>query len=177
MHLQSIGHDAIQSHALDSIYIPATTTSLTSTSLLSCGHLRRVVVSPQNPVYDSRNDCNGIVVTAINQLLTGFPGTRIPRSITSLSDEAFNSLDLEELTIPAQITRIGPWSLVSRIGRIYLESPVPPAYDSEGGQLTIVAYGVGLYPNPDIYVPSGSLDAYAKARGIETIMYMNGGEA
>ena len=172
MHLQSIGHDAIESHAIDSIYIPAATTSLTSTSLLSCGHLRRVVVSPQNPVYDSRDNCNGIVVTATNQLLTGFPGTRIPRSVTSLSDEAFNSLDLEELTIPAQITRIGPWSLVSSIGRIYLESPVPPAYDSEGGQLLIVAYGIGLYPNPDVYVPIGSLEAYAKADGWNRLAHL-----
>ena len=172
MHLQSIGHDAIQSHAIDSIYIPAATTSLTSTSLMSCKHLRRVVVSPQNPVYDSRDNSNGIVVTATNQLLTGFPGTRIPRSVTSLSDEAFNSLDLEELTIPAQITRIGPWSLVSSIGRIYLESPVPPAYDSEGGQLLIVAYGAGLYPNPDVYVPIGSLEAYAKADGWNRLAHL-----
>ena len=42
---------------------------------------------------------------------------------------AFNFFNPEELTIPAQITHIGPWSLATYVSRLYLESPVPPTFD------------------------------------------------
>ena len=71
----------------------------------------------------------------------------------------------KELTIPAQITRIGPWSLATPIGRLYMESPVPPSFDSQGGTLNIIHPADEEYPGPEIFVPVGSADAYRKAEG------------
>ena len=88
--LERIDNDAILRCGIDSIYIPAATTSIATTGVSACEHLMRVVVSPQNPVYDSRDNCNAIIESRTNMLVSGSAVAHIPRSVTSLSDEAFN---------------------------------------------------------------------------------------
>ena len=163
--LERIDNDAFLACGLRSIYIPAATTSIATTAISACRHLTRVVVSPQNPVYDSRDNCNAIIDSRTNMMVSGSAVARIPRSVTSLSDEAFNFFDPTELTIPAQITRIGPWTFATRIGRVYLESSIPPAFDSQGGRILLIPPAYDDYPGPEIYVPIGSLPAYEKADG------------
>ena len=90
---------------------------------------------------------------------------RIPRSVTSLSDEAFNWFAPEEVFIPSQITYIGPWTFATWIDRVYLESPVPPFFDSQNGQLNIINPGSEGFSDPEIYVLIGSHDDYARADG------------
>ena len=165
--LQTIEHDAFLVSGLRSIYIPAATTSIATTAVSSCRQLTSVVVSPDNPVYDSRDSCNAIIETRSNMMVSGSTVATIPRSVTSLSDECFNFFNPKELTIPAQITRIGPWSLATFVEHLYLESPVPPAFDSQGGQLHLIQPLDEGDPYSDlgIYVPAGSADAYRKAEG------------
>ena len=165
--LQTIEHDAFLDSGLRSIYIPAATTSIATTAVSSCRQLTSVVVSPDNPVYDSRDSCNAIIETRSNMMVSGSTVATIPRSVTSLSDECFNFFNPKELTIPAQITRIGPWSLATFVERLYLESPVPPTFDSQGGQLHLIHPLDEDDPYSDlvIYVPVGSADAYRQAEG------------
>ena len=131
----------------------------------SCRQLTSVVVSPDNPVYDSRDSCNAIIETRTNMMVSGSTEATIPRSVTSLSDECFNFFNPKELTIPAQITRIGPWSLATFVEHLYLESPVPPAFDSQGGHLHLIQPPDEQHPHLNIYVPAGSADAYRQAEG------------
>ena len=165
--LQTIEHDAFLDSGLRSIYIPAATTSIATTAVSSCRQLTSVVVSPDNPVYDSRDSCNAIIETRTNMMVSGSTVATIPRSVTSLSDECFNFFNPKVLTIPAQITRIGPWSLTTYVERLYLESPVPPTFDSQGGQLHLIHPLDEDDPYSDlvIYVPVGSADAYRQAEG------------
>ncbi len=163
--LQTIEHDAFLVSGLRSIYIPAATTSIATTAVSSCRQLTSVVVSPDNPVYDSRDSCNAIIETRTNMMVSGSTVATIPRSVTSLSDECFNFFNPKELTIPAQITRIGPWSLATFVERLYLESPVPPAFDSQGGHLHLIQPPDEQHPHLNIYVPAGSADAYRQAEG------------
>ncbi len=165
--LQTIEHDAFLDSGLRSIYIPAATTSIATTAVSSCRQLTSVVVSPDNPVYDSRDSCNAIIETRTNMMVSGSTVATIPRSVTSLSDECFNFFNPKVLTIPAQITRIGPWSLATYVQRLYLESPVPPTFDSQGGQLHLIHPLDEDDPYSDlaIYVPAGSADAYRQAEG------------
>ena len=165
--LQTIEHDAFLDSGLRSIYIPAATTSIATTAVSSCRQLTSVVVSPDNPVYDSRDSCNAIIETRTNMMVSGSTVATIPRSVTSLSDECFNFFNPKVLTIPAQITRIGPWSLSTYVERLYLESPVPPTFDSQGGQLHLIHPLDEDDPYSDlvIYVPVGSADAYRQAEG------------
>ena len=163
--LQTIEHDAFIDSGLRSIYIPAATTSIATTAMSSCRQLTSVVVSPDNPVYDSRDSCNAIIETQTNMMVSGSTVATIPRSVTSLSDECFNFFNPKELTIPAQITRIGPWSLATFVEHLYLESPVPPAFDSQGGHLHLIQPPDEQHPHLNIYVPAGSADAYRQAEG------------
>ena len=163
--LQSIEHDALIKTGMHSIRIPAATTSIATTGVSACLLLTDIVVDSANPVYDSRDNCNAIIETKTNMMVSGGVATRIPRSVTSLSDECFNDLFLDELTIPAQIKRIGPWSLATQINRLYMESPVPPTFDSQGGTIHLVMTAIGDYPGPEIFVPAGAVDAYQHAEG------------
>ena len=163
--LQSIEHDAFVMAGLRSIRIPAATTSIATTAVSACQQLTSVVVDPTNPVYDSRDNCNAIIETQTNMMVSGSTVARIPRSVTTLSDECFNFFNPKELTIPAQIRRIGPWTLATHIGRLYMESPVPPVFDSQDGTLNLIDHGDESHPEPEIYVPVGSAEAYRKAEG------------
>lgn len=163
--LQSIEHDAFVVSGLRSIRIPASTTSIATTAISACQQLTSVVVSPDNPVYDSRDSCNAIIETRTNMMVSASARAHIPPSVTSLSDEAFNFFNPEELTIPAQITHIGPWSLATHVSRLYMESPIPPTFDSQGGQLHIIQLPNEEHPDLEIFVPVGSAEAYRQAEG------------
>jgi len=72
-----------------------------------CPQLEKIVVAEGNLVYDSREDCNGIIITSSNSLLTGCKKTIIPSSVTSIGG-AFNGCStLMEIQIPSSVTSIG----------------------------------------------------------------------
>lgn len=159
--LERIDHDAFGLNQFSSIFIPAATTSIATTAVSENYKLTQVTVSPDNPVYDSRENCNAIIHTATNCMISASHVARIPRSIASLSDEAFNWFYPEDLFIPDNITYIGPWTFATWVDRVYLESPTPPYYDSQNGQLNLFEGD----PDPEIYVPIGSSEAYKQADG------------
>ncbi len=163
--IKTIGENAFLGCDLLSVYIPAGTTSIAPTAFGANRHLVEVVVSDENPVYDSRGHCNAIIETDTNQMLSGSVTAVIPRSVTSLSDVCFSWYEREELILPSQITHIGYWSLTSVIGRVYCESPVPPTFDSQGGHNFLFPTAEQGKPEPEIYVPYGSLQAYCQAEG------------
>ena len=60
---------------------------------------------------------------------------------------------------------MGSWTFAGATitGAIYMESPVPPRYDYEGGHFCVVP------DNIPVYVPYGSLEAYRHAYGWEDV--------
>ena len=74
---------------LTSITIPNSVTSLGMPCFASCDGLESIVVESGNRVYDSRENCNAIIETAANTMLSGCKNTTIPNSVTSLGDECF----------------------------------------------------------------------------------------
>ena len=61
-----------------------------------------------NSVYDSRENCNAIIETATNTLITGCKNTIIPNSITKIGYQAFEHCSgLTSVTIPNSVTSIG----------------------------------------------------------------------
>lgn len=160
--LVTIGENAFLDCSLRSIFIPAGVTNIASTAFGSNKYLAKVEVSPDNPVYDSREGCNAIVETETNTMISGSLSAFIPRSVISLSDECFNWFNRPEIIIPAQITSIGPWSFACIFQRVYCESSVPPVYNSLGNSAHLFPLE---HPHPEIYIPYGSLGAYSKAEG------------
>ena len=69
--------------------------------------LSSIVVEEGNPVFDSRNNCNALIKTASNTLITGCKNTVIPEGVTSIGDYAFYQCNgLQSLVIPKSVTSI-----------------------------------------------------------------------
>lgn len=88
------------------IFIPKSVTKIGGTITTSAETIK---VDPENPVYDSRNDCNAIIETNTNTLINGCCGTIIPNSVTKIAECAFHfCLHLpSNFKIPDSVREIG----------------------------------------------------------------------
>ena len=108
----SIGEEAFcECVDLTSITIPNSVTSIGEEAFSYCSGLTTINVEAGNTVYDSRNNCNAIIETATNTLITGCKNTTIPNSVTSIGDGAFSGCSgLTSVTIPNSVTSIGEYA-------------------------------------------------------------------
>ncbi len=89
------------------LYIPSGIQSIGGNSFGYCA-FSGIVVDPENNVYDSRNDCNAIIETSTNELLTGCKNTAIPNTVTAIGDNAFKGITgMTSIEIPNSVVSIG----------------------------------------------------------------------
>ena len=69
--------------------IPNSVTSIGDNPFSGCYGLEQIIVELGNAVYDSRGNCNAIIYTSTNQLISGCKNTIIPSSVTSIGNYAF----------------------------------------------------------------------------------------
>ena len=87
--------------------IPSNVESIGTSSFRYC-EFSGMTVDPENPVFDSRDNCNAIIVTRTNELLTGCVNTVIPNTVTAIGENAFCGLNgLTSIDIPESVTTIG----------------------------------------------------------------------
>lgn len=87
--------------------IPASVTSIGYEAFNGCNDLTSIVVENGNTVYDSRDNCNAIIETESNTLISGCKNTIIPNSVTSIGKSAFYGCrGISALTIPNSVTSI-----------------------------------------------------------------------
>ena len=93
---------------LTSIIIPNSVTSIGDYAFTDCSSLNSIIVEEGNTVYDSRNNCNAIIKTETNELITGCMNTIIPNTVTRIGDFAFDACTgLTSMAIPNSVTSIG----------------------------------------------------------------------
>lgn len=124
----------------------------------SYNNLSSIAVSEENPVYDSRNNCNAIIETSTNKLIVGSQNTVIPDSVTQIGAYAFSGCSgLSSITLPVTVERLGSYAFAycENLSSITSKNRVPP----------IALYQCELFYNvPDdipIYVPYGTASDYA----------------
>ncbi len=101
----------VECSELTSIVIPNSVTSIGDQVLCDCPGLTSIVVESGNPRYDSRNNCNAIIETAINTLIAGCKNTIIPNSVTAIGHYAFmDCTGLTSIVIPNSVTSIGHYA-------------------------------------------------------------------
>ena len=108
----SIGGWSFWFTGLRSINIPSSVTYIGTNPFAGCADLTEVTVESGNPVYDSRNNCNAIILTSNNELLTGCQNTVIPDDVIRIGNNAFYycSTLSGELIIPDNISSIGEYA-------------------------------------------------------------------
>lgn len=135
-------------NGLTSIYIPDSVSVLINSysslyginPFASCRGIISIVVADGNPYLDSRNNCNAIILTATNVLLSGCQNTVVPSTVTTIGRDSFYACTgLTSLTIPTSVTNIvgTPFIGCSGLTSIIVESG-NTVYDSRNNCNAII---------------------------------------
>ena len=170
--------DAFYGTGLTSVTIPEGVTSIGRNAFCNCKALTAITVAPGNPTYDSRNNCNAIVETSTNTLHIGCSTTVIPKGVTSIGYNAFNSCTgLTSVTIPEGVTSIGEAAFLycTDLTSVTIPKSVTSigdhAFSLCTGIETIISYAAtppacGMYAfdkipaEASVYVPCKAVTAY-----------------
>ena len=90
-----------------SLFIPKSLTNIGSDAFRGCSNLESIVVEDGNTKYDSRDNCNALIVTATNTMIQAGPNTFIPTSVTTIYNGAYSEVNIEVLRIPEHIVDFG----------------------------------------------------------------------
>ena len=109
---------------LDSLFIPRGVKSIAQCITAACSGLKSLVVDSENPIYDSRDSCNAIILTAENKLIQGSPTAFIPKSVTAIGDYAFWAAYIpESFSIPNSVKSIGNNAFMGSSNLVHLVIP------------------------------------------------------
>ena len=161
--ITTLGSSIFNSSGISMIYIPKNVSMIFAPLFTNCYNLKSIVVDDQNTTFDSRNGCNGIIVTENNMLLCGNKYTTIPEGVTSISMQCFDFDGITSLVLPRTITSIETGaineclSLSSVVSKI--ETPFTLSYSAFSG----------IKSNCVLTVPYGKRQAYIDAGWTESI--------
>lgn len=106
--LTTIGEGVFSYTKITTIKIPKNLTKIDVGAFEDMHNLTNITVDKDNPIYDSRDNCNAIIKTRNNTLISGCKNTIIPLSVTIIGDRAFyGCIDLPNINIPNNVTQIG----------------------------------------------------------------------
>lgn len=141
-----------------------------------------IQVSEDNPKFDSRDNCNAVIETATNTLLTGCGNTVIPNSVEHIADSAFNCAeDFPELfTIPASIKSIGKmafWATRRVVGdnrqaQTYQIEFAPTSIITNIGEMAFKNANISKVILPNSVVTIGS-EAFEDCYSLEEVAFGN----
>ena len=159
----TIGNSAFSGcSSLTSIVIPGSVTTIGDWTFSSCSSLTSISVAAGNTTYDSRDNCNAIIETASNTLISGCKNTVIPSSVTTIGYGAFHGCTSPSIVIPNSVTTIGDYafkdcsSLTSITSYITADKLIVPGrYAFSGIDKN----------NCTLYVPAGAKETYAATEG------------
>ena len=132
-----------------------------------CSGLEQIAVEVGNKQYDSRDNCNAIIETESNTLISGCKSTVIPNNVVSISHGAFYLCSsLTSISIPNSVTFIGEYAFYGCVGLqgIYSLIETPFALD-------VSAFEVWdndpemIYATVPLYVPKGCKSLYQQTEG------------
>ncbi|MBP3789737.1 MAG: leucine-rich repeat domain-containing protein [Prevotella sp.] len=166
--------------SLTSVRIPGSVTSITNNPFEGCSDLSHIYVEESNSVYDSRDNCNGIIETKTNTFVVGCKCSFIPSSVTSMGNSAFSHCEdinsfytgdnvstieksafsycsgLEYVVIGKRVTSIegSAFAHCTELTDIYCYAESVPS-------LQTTSFTSSLIENATLHVPASSISAYS----------------
>ena len=157
---------------LASLIIPNSVISIGEGVLIGCNGLTSLNVENGNTKYDSRDNCNAIIETETNTLISAINNTIIPNSVTSIADYAFCGLiNMTSMTIPNGVSLIGYRAFMGCSGLTSLA--IPNSVTSIGKE---AFYGCSaltsvIIPNSVIFIGVG---IFSGCSGLTSLKVENG---
>ena len=114
-----------------SLNIPKSLVSISDDAFLYC-RISEIKVDNDNPIYDSRENCNALIEKSSNKLILGSEKTVIPDSVVSIGKKAFYYCTiLKSITIPKSVVSISEDAFLecSSLKKIEVDN-ANPIYDS-----------------------------------------------
>ncbi len=133
------GWGAFNGSTLSQVRIPA---GLTYLERFKDCYIGEISVEEGNPKYDSRNNCNAIVITESNTIFTVSNKTFIPENIVKV---------------------MGDFRPYTEMSSLYCYANVPPELGN--GEKYEYYFTNDQFQNMTLFVPKGSKSAYEKAKG------------
>ena len=160
--IQIIESSAFQNTKIQSVFIPASVISLAPGSFNS-PRLKNITVSNENPIYDSRNNCNAVIESNTDTLIIGTNQTIIPDTVKIIGMDSFKRSELSSITIPEGVESIKRYAFGenSNLSKVVIPRSVTSIepYNFEpgmGGHL--IAGGTKLYVYDQSYAHSYALN-------------------
>lgn len=106
--IETIGNNAFEMcTGMSSVSLPSTLSEIGESLFYGACALRQIEVSGSNPVFDSREQCNAIVLTSENAVVVGCAGTVLPSSVAQIHKKAFSGcFALESFCVPQWVRDI-----------------------------------------------------------------------
>ena len=136
--------------ALTDVTVGKMASGISGDDFYGCTALTNITVDKECLLYDDRDNCNAIIEKVSNKLLLASKKTVIPKSVTSISGDAFHAHADMDLTVPETVKSIDTYAF-NGVSRLYFESETPAAINGN-------IFGWGA-----IYVPESAYDTYCNA--------------
>lgn len=180
-----IGNGAFQSCSeLSVIHIPSSVVKIGANAFDECPNLNKVIISLENTVFDSRDNCNAIIETKTGTLIQGCNQAFIPQGVSKIADNAFSGLTgITEIHIPKGVTYIGDKAFFhcSRLTEVHIPDSVGHIGEEAFKGCPVIPEGTTHIEDlwflgvefPKVVIPSSvteiGAEAFAWCRNIKTI--------
>lgn len=154
--LERIGEDAFGNTNINSIIIPKSVKAI-GNGAFHTNKMKSIKVAPDNPVYDSRDNCNAIIETSTNKLIAGCKNTIVPLTVQCIAENSFAGDDIESVSLPASIEKIENFAFVFCEKLKIVKSMIIEPFE-------VMAFD-HISQDAILYVPEGTKEKYQQTEG------------